>query len=696
MRLSMLRSGPALVLIVPLVLVARGAGAETPYPEISYIVPGAVCRGTTSEITIVARQARRGFEHASQVFFSGEGLQAEVLPREAKAPVERRKLKVTVAPDATPGLHEVRVMTDAGISSIGELLVVDDSVIVEAARAHANPTTAQAVDVNRVIAGAIAVKEEVDCYRFRARAGQEVTFSLMGQRLYFKRHYQEAGSSDPMLILTNAAGDELASNDDFFLGDPMLHHRFEQDGEYIVAVRDVDYGGAPHFTYSLMMTDRPFVTSVFPLVIPTAGPWTARASGYGLPEGPLKLAELASPASPGPHAARLVVDGRKTNTSTFQVTDLPIHTEAEPNDDRAKATVVPKLGVMLSGRADRPNDVDHFAFDLKAKRPIRFEVKARPLGSILDSFLRILNDKGAAVASGDDTRRSKDAVLTFTPPADGRYTLEVRDLIYRGGPGFAYAIEVREDEPDFEVTCDDDRAGVGPGGAVPWFLRATRSAGFDGPIEVRAEGLPPGLTARPITIPATMTDGCLVVQAAPGARPSAAPVKLIAKASIKGLDGKTRQVEHRVQPLEELYMGGGGRNVWPVETQFAQIVTRDDIASVRVTPAAITLKPGQQVVLDVEIARRPPFKDRVTLDVKLQHLGSVFGNPLPPGVTFVESGSKTSLAPGESKGRIILKAAPDAKPIKDVTIAAVAYVSIDFVSKRAYASAPILTSVVSR
>src|SRR5215472_12462733 len=104
----------------------------------------------------------------------------------------------------------------------------------------------------------------------------------------------------------------------------------------------------------------------------------------------------------------------------------------------------------------------------------------------------------------------------------------------------------------------------------------------------------------------------------------------IAAASVKGLDGKTRKVEHRVQPLQELYMGGGGRNVWPVETQVAQVVAVDDIATVRVSPAAISLKPGQQVALDVEVRRRPNFTDRVTLDVRLRHLGGVFGNPLPP------------------------------------------------------------------
>src|SRR5215469_16248099 len=111
------------------------------------------------------------------------------------------------------------------------------------------------------------------------------------------------------------------------------------------------------------------------------------------------------------------------------------------------------------------------------------------------------------VASDDDSPRSKDAILTFTPRADGRYSLKVRDLLYRGGPTYAYCFAAGEDEPDFEVTCDDNKAGVGPGGAVPWFVRATRRACFDGPVEVRVDGLPPGLTARPVTIPSGMIDG---------------------------------------------------------------------------------------------------------------------------------------------------------------------------------------------
>ncbi len=57
--------------------------------------------------------------------------------------------------------------------------------------------------------------------------------------------------------------------------------------------------------------------------------------------------------------------------------------------------------------------------------------------------------------------------------------------------------------------------------------------------------------------------------------------------------------------------------------------------------------------------RRADYDKGVSLDVLLQHLGSVFGNPLPPGVTIVPGKSKTLLGTG-SKGYIVLKAAANA------------------------------------
>ena len=62
----------------------------------------------------------------------------------------------------------------------------------------------------------------------------------------------------------------------------------------------------------------------------------------------------------------------------------------------------------------------------------------------------------------------------------------------------------------------------------------------------------------------------------------------------------------------------------------------------------VTLKPGEEVRLDVTVHRRPDYDKGVSLDVMLRHLGTVYGNPLPPGVTIVEGKSKTLLGTGST------------------------------------------------
>ncbi|HEX8199308.1 MAG TPA: pre-peptidase, partial [Isosphaeraceae bacterium] len=82
--------------------------------------------------------------------------------------------------------------------------------------------------------------------------------------------------------------------------------------------------------------------------------------------------------------------------------------------------------------------------------------------------------------------------------------------------------------------------------------------------------------------------------------------------------------------------------------------------------------------------------------IDLAHLGGVHASPLPPGVTVRAAGSKTLLGPRESVGRLVLEAKPDAPPSEKVPIAVMGHVSINFVVKTAYSSAPILVTVVPK
>src|SRR5262249_109237 len=110
-------------------------------------------------------------------------------------------------------------------------------------------------------------------------------------------------------------------------------------------------------------------------------------------------------------------------------------------------------------------------------------------------------------------------------------------------------------------------------------------------------------------------------------------------------------------------------------------------------PREVVLAPGESVPLDVTVTRNPRYTKLVNLAIVLQHLGGVHANPLPPGVSVQDAGSKTLLGPSETQGRIILKAAPSAPACDPVPIAVMGHVSINFVVKTAYASAPILLTV---
>ena len=140
-------------------------------------------------------------------------------------------------------------------------------------------------------------------------------------------------------------------------------------------------------------------------------------------------------------------------------------------------------------------------------------------------------------------------------------------------------------------------------------------------------------------------------------------------------------------------MPGGGRSTWPVETQMIAITPEKDIVQIKVSPEKIVLEPGKTITIDVEIVRAENYKGRVSLDVRHQHLNQIFGNPLPPGVTMLDTGAKTALSEKETKGKILLKVAADAKPFEVVPICVLANVSLNFTVKRGYASNPIMVSI---
>ena len=233
---------------------------------------------------------------------------------------------------------------------------------------------------------------------------------------------------------------------------------------------------------------------------------------------------------------------------------------------------------------------------------------------------------------------------------------------------------------------------IGPGSRTAWYVHVSRTNGFDGPVTVDVKGLPAGVSVNPLTIPANMTTGLLVVSAAADAKPDAAAVTVVGTAAAKDEAGRPFTLTQTAAAVEEIYMPGGGRGRMDVALQAVAVTTPSDILEVKVKPNRVVLKPGEEVRIEVELKRRPDFDKAVSLDVQLRHLATVFANPLPPGVTLVEGKSKTLLGTG-SVGHVMLKAAADAAACTDVPVCVQAFVPINFVVKIGYASEPVFITV---
>jgi len=665
---------------------ARG---QTSYPMITHAHPVAIQRGQTAEITV---DGQMNFVGVSKAIFEGQGLTAEVIPP-AKAPAGPQrsvKLKVTAAPDAAVGVREFRLLSNLGLSSVGQLLVVDDVVITETGdngtRAKANP-----VSVPSTVCGKIEIAEDVDFFKVRAEAGQTLTFEVYGARIQDKIHDLQK-HADPMLTLFDAEGRELAANDDYYFADPLLSHTFKDAGDCFIQVRDSKYDGDPRWVYALRITNKPYVAHVYP---------AAGNPGQEIevePVGSAKLLQpkikLRVPETVGVHAVQLDVGPGKANPTAFIVSALPQILEQEPNDSPEQAQRVAVPG-GINGRIGVRRDLDHFLFAATKGKAIRFEVKARRFGTLLnstvDSVLDVMNAKGQVVASNDDAF-GKDAAVTFTPPADGDYVLRIRDLNSKGGDAGIYHIEASWALPDFTLRCDGDKAMIGPGSSTAWYVHVVRQNGFAGPVQVEVQGLPAGVTASALTIAPTMTQGVIVLTAAADAPKDAAGVQVVGSATVKQADGTEEVLRCEATPNQEIYLPGGGRGRFDVAMHTVAVTDPSDILKVDVKPEVVTLKPGQEVKIEVTIQRRPGYDKSVSLDVVLAHLNSVFGNPLPPGVTIEARKSKTLIGTG-SQGHIVLKAAANAAPIDNVPISVLAHVSINFVVKVSYSSPVILLSV---
>ncbi len=606
-----------LALLTPTALLAQQPlplGKPNPQaPTLNPITPTGMQRGTSLDLTLTGSN----LTEATGVWTSFPAKVTLPDPANTKSPNALR-VKLDVPADAPLGFHTLRVATKRGMSNARLFCVDDLPQVMEAASNH-DPKSAQPLPVPCVVV-ARADAEQTDYFKVAVKAGQRLSFEVLGRRL--------GSAFDPQLTLLDAAtGKELPaghSNDAPGLQtDARITYTFKSAGEVLVAVRDVSYRGGADFHYRLRVGDFPCATAPLPLAVKRGTKTQVRFAGPQV-EGVAPV-EVQAPADPTVEVLQVAPKGQNGLHGwpvVLFLSDLDEGLEKEPNNDPKQANRIPVPGAVTA-RFEQKDDVDHFVF--AAKKGQRLTVEAHSLEHLspTEVYMVLKDAKGAQLQVSNPMAAPK---LDFTAPADGDYTLAVEHLHLWGGPEEVYRLTVTPYQPDFALQLNLDRWDLLPGGKVAVPISVTR-AGYAGPIEVSVVGK--GLAgAATITGGAAQTKGkpkapnppagTLEVKAEDLLAPGPVAFAIVGKATI---DGKPVV---RVASVRGVVAAAMGNLPVPPRAMLTQLA----VAIRERPPFALALKfdapetAGKPASATVTVTPVPGFTDEVALAFE----------GLPPGV----------------------------------------------------------------
>ncbi len=443
-------------------------------------------------------------------------------------------VEVTIAPDALPGEREIRLVTLRGISNplpfhVGQvpehsrkpMLTATLQVLGKEAQALRKrlPSEVEArITVPCTVNGQIA-SGEVNRYRFEARQGQRLVITTLGRQLVPFIADAVPGWFQPVLVLYDANGKEVAYDDDYrFKPDPTIFYEVPQDGEYVFAIHDSLYRGREDFVFRITIGELPFITSLFPLGGPVGAPAKPQMEGWNLQDA--ELIPPAADAGPGIHSLAANSKGFVSNRVPFALDNLPEGFDQEANDTPASAQKV-TLPIIINGRIDRPGDSDVFQFIGKSNDTLVAEVQARRLDSPLDSVIKLTDAAGNLLAFNDDhedlgaglNTHHADSYFMARLPADGPYYVHIGDIAQQGGQEYGYRLRLSAPQPDFELRVVPSSLSLRAKSSATLTVYAMRKDGFAGPIKLglkeprpdsrpllspcRAPKLSPGLPSGP-------------------------------------------------------------------------------------------------------------------------------------------------------------------------------------------------------
>lgn len=507
-----------LVLVWESLACAQSVGL--PAPRLLTTMPMGGKVGTELEIVITGEH----LDQAEDLLFSDSRITAKRKLDGAGRPIDNRHL-VRIAADCPPGLYEARVMTRLGISS-SRIFTVGTLTELSPARSNRTLSTAQELPLNCVCNGVLADRS-IDYYTFLARTGQRLVVDCATRGIDSKLN--------ATVIIGDAAGRDLLVE----RRGGVLDFTVPKDGTYVIKVHELTYKGGPAFYYRLGLWEQPVGTPI------VRQPSTKPVNSFSWP--PVGLLAQSPQA------------------------------EVEPNNDGAHAQRI-SLPCDISGRFYPAADVDVYEFEAKKGEEWWIEVASERLGLPTDPAIlvqKVVKGKNGAADQLTDVLEltdipspvkvssngyaydgppynagSSDILGKLAIKEDGLYRLQLTDLFggTRSEPGHVYRLVIRRAAPDFALVAwalhmelrNGDRNALSKpialrgGATMALEVVAFRRDGFGGEIELAMEGLPQGVTAQGLKIPAGQSRGLMLITAQADAPRGYANARFVGRATTAG------------------------------------------------------------------------------------------------------------------------------------------------------------------
>jgi hypothetical protein len=546
--------------------------------------------------------------------------------------------------------------------------VVGDRTEVNEASGNNKPESAFAIPIESTVNGTVEANQ-IDYFKVAMKAGQRVLIDCQCRRIDSRL--------DGVLVLYDPSGKELVRSRGYIGHDPMLDVTAVTEGEYRVAVHDFTYRGGSEYFYRLAVHTGAQIDYIFPPSGLAGSNDQYTVYGRNLPGGqPADEASLAGvslqklnvhiplPSDDESRHGLVVGDFISSNSSLLDgisyrlgnSNPVPLYfargsvaKEIEPNDQSAQANSI-SAPCEVAGQFFPAGDVDSFTFSAKKGEVYFLEVFAHRLGLDCDPFLLVQKvkknekgeeslqdvaqmddpgDRGNRIGSEFDTS-TDDPAYQLTVDEDATYRLTLRDQFgdARSDPQFVYRLAIHRGAPDFRLIAyaapvvspaNNNAVPLGgcvvrKGGTARIEIRVDRRYGFNGDIEVSAQGLPSGLMAPTILIGATDSSGTMV---------------LTAKDDAPGWTGSIRIVgRSMIRNSEVLRYARSGVAVWNAANRQQEIVpfrvTGDLALSVmdkETLPALVQVAEdkvwetsrGGKLEIPIKVTRRADFKEDLTL-----------------------------------------------------------------------------------